>query len=347
MLFEAGLARGEGGLSPALLTVMAEKGDYAFLSLKTSAFDLSDRGVSGRPVPAGLDAFVYAERGVYRSGETVYLTSLLRDGKGNAATGAPLTLVVERPDGVEYRRAVLPDQGAGGRSLTLPLNAVAPTGTWRVRAFTDPKAPAVGETTFMVEDYVADRIEFTATSAAKFIEGDKPISMKVDGHFLYGAPASALQLEGEIAIGQAVERPGYAGYVFGANSPDEESSTERQQLEGLPQTDANGRATFDVALAKVPNSVASAGSEDLHPHGGIRRPRGRAQRRAADCAESGDDRHQAVVHWPQRRRRRERQFRCRVRRTGRDLAGPRRIALRTAQDGVALSMVSPRLLLGL
>ena len=116
-LFEAGLARGEGGLSPAMLTVTGEKADYAFLSLKSSAFDLSDRGVSGRAVPAGADAFVYAERGVYRTGETVYLTALLRDGQGNAVTGVPLTLVIERPDGVEYRRAVLPDQGAGGRTL--------------------------------------------------------------------------------------------------------------------------------------------------------------------------------------------------------------------------------------
>src|SRR6202011_3814357 len=56
VLFEAGLARGEGGLSPAMLTVSGEKADYAFLSLKTSAFDLSDRGVSGRAVPAGADA---------------------------------------------------------------------------------------------------------------------------------------------------------------------------------------------------------------------------------------------------------------------------------------------------
>src|SRR3954452_17008487 len=84
VLFEAGLARGEGGLSPALLTVMSDKSDYAFLSLKTNAFDLTDRGVSGRVVPAGADAFVYAERGVYRSTETVYLTALLRDGQGNA-----------------------------------------------------------------------------------------------------------------------------------------------------------------------------------------------------------------------------------------------------------------------
>ena len=147
-------------MSPALLTVSGEKADYAFLSLKSNAFDLTDRGVSGRAVPAGADAFVYAERGVYRSGETVYLTALLRDGQGNAVTGGPLTLVIERPDGVEFRRAVLPDQGAGGRSLTLPLNSAVPTGTWRARAFTDPKGSSVGETTFMVEDYVAgsDRI---------------------------------------------------------------------------------------------------------------------------------------------------------------------------------------------
>src|SRR6476660_6386208 len=130
VLFEAGLARGEGGLSPALLTVTSEKADYAFLSLKTNAFDLTDRGVAGRVVPAGADAFVYAERGVYRSNETVYLTALLRNGQGNAITGTPLTLVVERRDGIDLGRAVLPDQGAGGRSLSCALNSAVPTGTW-------------------------------------------------------------------------------------------------------------------------------------------------------------------------------------------------------------------------
>ena len=69
--FEAGLASGEGGSAPAMLAASDGKGDYAFLSLKAPAFDLTDRGVGGRPAPSGLDAFVYAERGVYRSGETV------------------------------------------------------------------------------------------------------------------------------------------------------------------------------------------------------------------------------------------------------------------------------------
>ncbi len=254
VLFETGLARGEGGLSPAMVTVTSENADYAFLSLKAEAFDLSDRGVAGRAVPVGADAFVYAERGVYRSNETVYLTALLRDGQGNAVTGGPLTLVVERPDGVEFRRAALPDQGAGGRSLAVSLNSAVPAGTWRVRAFTDPKAAPVGETTFMVEDYVPERIEFDISSKANVIKPDAAVELKVDGHFLYGAPASDLQLEGDLLVAPAAERPGFAGYQFGV-ADEETTSNERTPIEDLPETDAKGAATFPVSLAKPPTST--------------------------------------------------------------------------------------------
>lgn len=253
-VFEAGLARGEGGLSPAMLTVSTDKSDYAFLSLKSSAFDLSDRGLSGRAVPAGADAFVYAERGVYRSNETVYLTALLRDGLGNAVSGGPLTLVVERPDGVEFRRAVLADQGAGGRSLALPLNSAVPTGTWRVRAFTDPKANSVGETTFMVEDYIPERVDFDITSKDKQIKVDAPVELKVAGHFLYGAPASELQLEGDMLVAPADERAGFPGYQFGV-ADEETASNERTPIENLPESDAKGVATFPVSIAKPPTST--------------------------------------------------------------------------------------------
>ncbi len=205
-------------------------------------------------MPAGADAFVYAERGVYRSNETVHLTALLRDGQGNAVAGTPLTLVVERPDGVEFRRTVLPDQGGGGRTLSVALNSAVPAGTWRVRAFTDPKASPVGETTFMVEDYVPERIEFDLSSKEKAIKADVPVELKVDGHFLYGAPASSLQLEGDMLVTQAEERPGYPGYQFGVDDA-ETASNERTPIEDLPQTDANGAAAFPVSLDKQPSST--------------------------------------------------------------------------------------------
>jgi hypothetical protein len=247
--FEAGLSRGEGGLSPAAI-VAADKADYAFLSLKSSAFDLSDRGVAGRPVPDGLDAFVYTERGVYRTGEAVEVTTLLRDPRGIAAASVPLTLVVERPDGVEYRRALVPDQGLGGRSLHVPIISTAATGTWRVRAYTDPKRAPIGETTFMVEDYVPDRVEFDLTSAAKALPRNDAAQVSVDGHFLYGAPAANLELSGAVTIEAAKDRPGFDGYAFGLF--DDEVTAVRQELEDLPATDAAGKAGFPVKLDKVP-----------------------------------------------------------------------------------------------
>lgn len=254
VLFEAGLTRGEGGLSPALLTVTGEPSDYAFLSLKANAFDLTDRGVSGRRIPAGADAFVYSERGVYRSNETVFLTALLRDGQGNAIAGQPVTFVVERPDGVEYRRVQIADQGAGGRSLALPLNSAVPTGTWRARVFTDPKAAAVGETSFMVEDYVAERLDFSMTPKTSQIAEDKPLEMDISGQFLYGAPASNMTLEGDLLVTPAASRPGFAGYQFGI-SDEEESSNERTALEELPETDENGKAIASISLPKPPSST--------------------------------------------------------------------------------------------
>ncbi len=256
--FEAGLARGEGGLSPAAV-IAAERTDYAFLSLKSPAFDLSDRGVTGRPVPAGLDAFVYTERGVYRSAETVQITTLLRDARGAAALNVPLTFVIERPDGVEYKRVTVTDQGLGGRHLAVPLVASAASGTWRARAYTDPKRPAIGEVTFMVEDYVPDRLEFELSSAATVLPRAGSAQLSVDGRFLYGAPAANLDLEGEVTIATASQRAGFLGYSFGLT--DEDVEAVRQPLGDLPQTDNNGKASFAMRLDTLPETTRPLAAE--------------------------------------------------------------------------------------
>ena len=227
--FEPGLARGEGGLAPALLIASGDGGDYAFLNLTQSAFDLTDRGVAGRDVPQGLDAFVFTERGVYRTGETVHVTTLLRDAAGIAVPSVDLTMVVTRPDGVEYRRTVVPDQGIGGRSLDVPIISSAQTGTWRVAVYSDPKAASVGEATFLVEDYVPDRLEFELNTKATSISPKSPAEILLDGRFLYGAPAAGLDIEGEVNIAKAAERPGYPGYSFGLDAADQDGSRRRRR----------------------------------------------------------------------------------------------------------------------
>ena len=283
--FEANLARGEGALAPAMLIASDTKGDYAFLNLKSPAFDLSDRGVSGRAVPAGLDAFVYTERGVYRSGETVQVTTLLRDGLGLAALNVPLTLVVERPDGVEYRRTVVPDQGVGGRALSVPLVSSAPTGTWRVRAFADPKRPPVGDATFMVEDYVPDRLEFELASKAKGVSKTTAAEITVDGRYLYGAPAGKLELEGEVIVSPATRTAGPCRLPV---RPHRRGRRDRPPAARKPAGDRcqrKGKVFRDAGQAAGDDAPARGASH--RAHGRARRARGRAQAGAAGHPRAG------------------------------------------------------------
>ncbi|UZF91684.1 alpha-2-macroglobulin family protein [Bosea sp. NBC_00550] len=241
--FDAGLGKGQGGNAPGLVTASLAE-DYGFLDLKQTAFDLSDRGVKGRVAPAGLDAYLYTERGVYRSGETVYLTSLLRDAKGAAVTGLPLTLVVKRPDGVEYRRRQVEDQGAGGRAHSIQLVSGAATGTWRVLAYSDPKGQAIGETSFLVEDYVPERLELTLSPKTPLLQAGEPAELNVNARYLYGAPGSALDVTGSMTIRAAGASaiPGFKDYQVGLT--DEEFEPVQSEFEESATTDAAGKAVI-------------------------------------------------------------------------------------------------------
>ena len=162
------------------------------------------------------------------------------------------------------RRRISPravaDQGVGGRRLSVPIVASAPTGTWRVRAFTDPKRPAVGETTFMVEDYVPDRLEFELASPSGRIARATPAEVTLDGRYLYGAPASGLELEGEVSVAAAKERPGLAGYQFGS-----------------PTRTIGERAPADSRTCRRPTPRARRASPSRSRS--CRRPRGRSRPR--------------------------------------------------------------------
>jgi uncharacterized protein YfaS (alpha-2-macroglobulin family) len=249
--FEPGLTRGTGGDAPALVTATSGT-DYGFLDLTKPGFDLSDRGVGGRAAPGPLDAQVFAERGVYRSKETVHVTALLRDDKGAGIEGLPLTLVVKRPDGVEDRRVVTTDAGGGGRTLDVTLVDQAMGGTWRVEALADAKGSPIGETSFLVADYVPEKLDMTVASKSAEL-GASGAAVSVDGRWLYGAPAGDLALEGEVTL-KARESglPGFEGFHFGLS--DETVAPVRTPLDGLGRTDAKGHAEVRVAQPELPDT---------------------------------------------------------------------------------------------
>lgn len=247
--FEAGLARGEGGLQPAMLVAENASGEYAFLDLTSGAFDLSDRGVKGRETPGPLDGFVYTERGVYRPGEDVHIAALVRDAAGRAAT-LPVTLIVTRPDGVEHARYTLKDRGLGGRDITLPLAHSAQTGTWRAKLHTDPNKDPITQVSFLVEDFVPERLDLKLEAPTAALSPQETQTIKATGRYLYGPPAADLAIEGDIVVKpSSKDVPGYPGFTFG--QADETIEPVRKPLEGTTTTDKDGVAQVAVTLPPV------------------------------------------------------------------------------------------------
>ena len=182
----------------------------------------------------------------------MHLTTLARDRNGKAS-GLPITVIFSRPDGVEHSRTTLADQGQGGRTMTLALAGSAMTGTWRAKIHTDPKAAAIAQVAFLVEDFVPERLDLKLQPAVEALSPQEPGTIKLAGRYLYGPPATNLAVEGEIAVKLAKgDLPGFAGYKFGL--ADEQVAPVRKPLEGLPSTDAEGKADIAVQLPPLPKT---------------------------------------------------------------------------------------------
>ncbi|PHP67666.1 hypothetical protein CSC94_08185 [Zhengella mangrovi] len=253
--FDAGLIRGTGGLSPSVLVAEAAGAGFVFLDLTKAGFDLSDRGVEGRPAPGAIDVYAFTERGIYRAGDTVHVTALARDGSANAVESLPLTFIFQRPDGVEDRRMVSASPKAGGHVIDLPLPDNAMRGAWTVRIHADPKETALAEQTFLVEDFVPDRIEFDLASASgPVLDPNEGGAVSVTGRFLYGAPAAGLSMEGEVQVSPVSNRPGHDGYIFGM-AEDDDSGRTTVPLQGLPVLDDAGQAEIGLDLGTLPSTT--------------------------------------------------------------------------------------------
>lgn len=252
--FAPGLMRATEGRSPTALMAFGKDGDFAFLDLTRPAFDLSDRGVGGRLAPTGADVFLYADRGVYRPGETVHLAALLRDTTGNAMTGLPLTIRVVRPDEVEAHRYALKNDSAGGYQVDIPISASARTGSWTVQAYLDPKGDPIGTLNILVEDVVPAKIETKLTTKATAIEPGQPTEIALQSDYLYGAPGADLLVKGTLTIAEDDDpfANAFPGYGFGL--VDEKVDPQTETFDDTT-TDGKGQASFDMTPSDLPDTV--------------------------------------------------------------------------------------------
>ncbi|HVB15880.1 MAG TPA: MG2 domain-containing protein, partial [Stellaceae bacterium] len=246
-----GLLHGNGGDEPFAVMAYGPGGDFNFLEVARAAFDLSDRGVSGRPPPGPVDAFLYTERGIYRPGESVHLTALVRNAKAEAMAGLPLTLRLLRPDGVEVERRQLAGDRLGGYAQIFNLARDARFGTWQIELKLDPKAPAIGSAEFRVEDFVPPQLKVELKAADEPVLPGEKFPIEAAANYYYGAPGAGLAVQAQASIAfDPNPYPDQPAFQFGL--VDEKFAGSRQDLDA-PATDADGKSNIELSLADLPD----------------------------------------------------------------------------------------------
>ena len=156
--------------------------------------------------PAGVDGYLYADRGIYRPGETVHLVGPAARPRGRARSRtARASLVIRRPSGVElpaYRASTGAPDGAVGRRhrpAARPRRAAAGRATLEIDGLDEP----AGELTFAVEDFAPQRLAVERQRPTR----PGPLARRRDPRRRRHAPASStarpapgLQTQGEARL---------------------------------------------------------------------------------------------------------------------------------------------------
>ena len=285
--FDAAVINGDYPLTPKMIMAYGPQEDFAAIDLQRAPLDLSDRNVSGRDAPSKVDAFVYLDRGIYRPGETVHVTGLLRNDAGLAVADRPLTVTIKRPNATDADKRRIDKSELGDFSFDYDVPKSAPRGVWSIEVEADGVG-AVGSESFSVEDFVPQRLDvkLDADEATPVRPGEtRPL--KVASRFLYGSPASGLEVEAEARLRLDPRPfPDLSDYRFG---PVDGRFDER--FLKLPNTtlDAGGEATLELNVDDAPKGVGAPLRADVVV--GVVEPGGRVVRESARIPVRPDDRY--------------------------------------------------------
>ena len=84
--------------------------------------------------------------------------------------------------------------------FSLPIAGSAPRGVWRLEMFADLEAPALASKTFLVEDFLPERIDFEVKTDAKVLKSGESVDATLKASWLYGAPAAKRQVWRRITL---------------------------------------------------------------------------------------------------------------------------------------------------
>lgn len=192
----------------------AKDSDITYLKVDDgSALSLSNFNVGGTTIQKGLKGFIYGERGVWRPGDTLFMTLILEDKNKVLPKNHPVIFELRNPDGKLEHKLVKKSNVNGFYTYQPITSSEAMTGNWRVYA-------KVGNTTFServkIETIKPNRLKIELDYGKKFLTvNDKNLNGNLEVKWLHGGIAKNLKAEFELVLTKAnTTFPKYNNYTF-------------------------------------------------------------------------------------------------------------------------------------
>ena len=259
--------------------ILARKGE----DVTFQKFDGLDRPGSAEAlpeVPAGLDAFLYGDKGVWRGGETVRINGIVRTPSGALPPESPLDVRLVRPDGVVHARAQVTPRGEDGGFFhaEFPLGSDVPYGTYSAEvALPGSKTPLQSiRVAVAALEPLRLRTELKAAAPAATLQakgravpllvGASP-AFDLSSNYRTGRPADGLPFAPQFRLDAGVvEFPAFPGFAFGFT----EERSGQVMIESRANLDAKGLASIALRTKAMP------GIWNLHCLATVTEPGGRS-----------------------------------------------------------------------
>lgn len=164
-------------------------------SLSLSKFD-----VSGSTVQKGVKGFVYTERGVWRPGDSIYLSFMLEDKNEVLPNNHPVEFTLHNPKNQLITRKVRTTSVNGIYDFRTATTKEALTGNYRAQL-------KVGNRKFVrylkIETVKPNRLKVKLETEKKFISKKDNTEINLKATWLHGSPANKLKTKVDVSIDQS------------------------------------------------------------------------------------------------------------------------------------------------
>ena len=172
--------------------LIARKGDdLTYIRYSDLRADVAESTTSGQPyvIDTPYHATLYADRGVYRPGDTAHVTSIVRDAHDRAPSSPlPVDVTVFDPRAKEVKKLTLKTNASGMLELDYALPVFADTGHWRVALQVADKP--LGAYDVQVEEFVPERMKVTLAPQQPDVLVESPLPFDVSAQYLFGGSAA-------------------------------------------------------------------------------------------------------------------------------------------------------------